>query len=74
MYAFLGFTDTQTHVIVPRVHRHTKSCHHCLRCHDRLRCHLSLSSMFALTGSSKEEEGQWQKGAGQDLDSDLGRL
>ncbi len=30
--------------------------------------------MFALTGSSKEEEGEWQKGAGQDLDSDPGGL
>ncbi len=30
--------------------------------------------MFALTGSPKEEEGQWQKGAGQDFDSDFGEL
>ncbi len=30
--------------------------------------------MFALTGSSKEEEGQRQKGTGQDFNSDLGGL
>ena len=30
--------------------------------------------MLVLTGSTKEEEGEWQKGVGQDLDSGPGGL